>query len=129
MRKSMNGDRSMPEVEDSGGRASAVGGLPGTAELMMAMPDAADDNCAVLVKSEARIEGSAEVVKRGDFGDKMKDGVWESGANGPMDVVTLTALLRGFKEDHNFGFGEGEVKAIAFAPVLSVLHERKELAW
>ena len=119
----------MPEVEDSGGRASAVGGLPSAAELMMAMPDTTDDNGAVLVKIEARIEGSAKVVKRGDFGDEMEDRVWESGANGPVDVVTLTALLRGFKEDHNFGFGEGEVKAIAFAPVLSVLHERKELAW
>ena len=96
--------------------------------MMAAMPNVADDNCAVLVKSESRIEGSAKVVKRRDFGDKMMDRVREPGANGPVDVVTLTALLGRFKEDHDFGFGEGEIKAIAFAPVLSVLHEGKELA-
>ena len=99
--KGMNGDRGMPQVEDSGGQASAMRGLPGSAQLIMAMPNAADDDRAMLVKGEARVESSTEVMKGGKFGDEMKDRLGEPGANGPMDMVALAAEVDRFTENHS----------------------------
>ena len=46
--------------------------------------------------------------------------------DGPGDIDAGTALGRGLKECHDFGFWEGQVEAIALTPRLSSSHLLQE---
>jgi hypothetical protein len=125
----MSGDSAVPEAEEGCGRTRAEGGAgagPGGRQFVMSSPDAVDDVGAVGGKCKPGVKGETEVDEGGDFSDGMNPGGGEILPDGPGDIGAGTALGRGLKECHDFGFGEGQVEAIALTPRLSSLHLPQE---
>ena len=118
----------LPKTVEEGGGEAGVSARPAScAELLVAVPEFANDVFEVKVKGEAGVEDGTEVAEGGDFDQELSSVGGVTEGEGPVGWGSTKEGRGGLMKSHNCAFGKREFTAPVLAPPLSAVNELEEL--